>query len=184
MSLKADMSDSAYDFQRAVWPAIATSLGGGRLIPVETVVVSGFSKTLDVVAGIDAWHVDDGERGMRGIASRVQWGPRAWESFTVRRSVRSGVPTEFEKRTIALSGERGYLYPHVTVHAYVATRRTGDLLSCAVIRTEDLISLCDERWWRPNPSDGSTFYYVDWSRVRAEGTRMFWWPDDLRQGAA
>lgn len=39
----------------------------------------------------------------------------------------------------------------------------------------------DERWWKPNPLDESTFYFVDWGRARAAGTRIFWWPDDVRR---
>jgi hypothetical protein len=159
------LARSQRDFLALVWPQISHNCGGGDIIPVESVSDSGFASTLDLSAGIDAWQtLDDTTAGtvLRGIASRVQWGDRAWDTFTVRRSVASGRQTEYAKRLAALNEDRGYLYPHLTVQAYI----DGDvLLSVGVARTRQVIEAVRSDKWRPNRADGSTFYYVAFRSV-------------------
>lgn len=79
-----NLSDSAADFKNIVWPSICTSplIGGGEIIPVELNTSSSFAIELDLLAGIDAWHVLENKRGMRSVASRVQWGID-YQSFTI-----------------------------------------------------------------------------------------------------
>lgn len=132
-----DLSDSAYDFQRVVWPVVQRWLGGGEVRAVEAVAHSGFDKELDMLSGIDAWHVLKQEHAIRGIASRVQPTDRPWDTFTIRMSRPSGVDTEYQKRLHALNNaDRGFLLPHITTQAYVSKpSRYGELLSVAMIRT-------------------------------------------------
>jgi len=174
---------SSRDFLRVVWPAIAKQMGGGKIYPVESVTQSGFAKELDVLAGIDVWHVIENE-GMRGIASRVQWpkdGYPPFDTFSVRLSVSSGQPTEFQKRLNAIRNrDRGYLLPEFTVQAYVAKPAgEGQLLSAAVVKTSSLISLLntilldfedarqDEDWGLNQPWGGDeTFIWVKWDYMR------------------
>ncbi len=51
------MHRSSKDFIEVVWPSLGPVLGGGNLIPVETVTANDFTATLDRTAGIDAWIV-------------------------------------------------------------------------------------------------------------------------------
>lgn len=179
------LSQSAKDFVNIVWPAVKELplIGGGQLQPVEASSDAEFAKTLDMLAGIDAWQVLTSPMAMRGLASRVQWGP-AYNSFTVRIALPSGAETEYHKRIRALDQtEQGFLYPHLTVQAYL-DQQGGTLLSAAVVRTADLFEKArllvenrpklrlEERGklfgFRQNP-DGTEFLYMSWSYLRYEG---------------
>jgi hypothetical protein len=169
----ADLSDSAADFCRVVWPTIAPWCGGGELVPVESVSATEFAKTLDILSGIDAWHVR-GDGGVRGIASRVQYGA-PWASFTVRFARRSGAMTEFAKRMRAIEYPvEGWLYPALTVQAYVSARSSGNLLYCCMVRTADLFRyLADHQDdARTNRQDGNTFLVAWCSDLIAAGIRV------------
>ena len=163
MTLIGNLNDSASDFQRLVWPALGRYLGGGRIVHVETITETAFARDLDFLTGIDAYQVTGNQRGIRGIASRVQWGPTAWRTFTVRRSTGNGGKTEYAKRKDAIESGRGLLYPHLTIQAYVSGRPNGRLLAAAAVRTDELIAMCAESRVRTTPADGSTFYWVPWS---------------------
>lgn len=165
-----DLSDSAYDFMRVVWPAVQPVIGG-RIEPVESNVSEGLGRDLDILGGIDAWQMFDG-KGMRGIASRVQWG-KNWRSFTVRTERQNGVRTEFEKRCYALDHpERRWLLPALTIHAYVEEpRRKGDLIEAAVVETAVLYEFarfypCESL---TNRDDGTLFKPWFWDEMLAAG---------------
>lgn len=162
------LSRSQRDFTDKVWPVIKPLCGGGDIIPVELVSKAEFSKHLDILAGIDVWHQFDtlsAGPALRGIASRVQWVPaRCFDTFTVRRSLRSGEPTEYQKRMAALTEGRGALFPYFTVQAYI-DRDDGVLLHGAFARTEDVLAAVSEDRVRVNPVDGSTFYWAPFADV-------------------
>lgn len=169
-SWQKDLSASAYDFQHIVWPVIAPALGGGNLRPVEAVETKEFQRSLDMLAGIDAWQVVENV-GIRGIASRVQWGDFAWDTFTIRESRDSGATTELEKRLAVHQGEDGWLLPAFYVHAYLTEPR-GRLLSAAAIRTSDLydylIALGRNRW-PLRRTNNARFVWVKWDSLENAG---------------
>lgn len=139
-SVAKDLSDSAFDMQRLVWPAMASWCGGGEFYPVESKADISLAQDLDVLAGIDGFQKRYTQGVIRGIASRIQWGDRDWHTFTLRLSRSSGKDTEIKKRLFALAHrDEGYLYPHITVQAYITKRRSGDLLSIAIAHTRELI---------------------------------------------
>lgn len=158
-------------------------LGGGEMQVVEAVTAGGMAKDLDALAGIDAWHICRDGGGIRGIASRVQSGNKAWNTFTIRYSRVSGAETEFTKRTRALvDTDRGWLYPHLTAQAYVNESR-DELLSCAVVRTRDLYTYASN-WLasgtghcelKPNPADGNWFIAVKWDGLQKDGIDVRYW---------
>jgi hypothetical protein len=170
------LSNSASDFVRIVWPNIcaADGIGGGRIIPVEAVSADDFASELDVLAGVDAWQIVENNRGMRGIASRVQWGNN-FQSFSIRYSTPSGAETEFQKRLRALNNpDEGYLLPHLTVQAFL-DRPGGQLLSVAAMPTRHLIEQAqkligwgcmkdgsDTRFGVRQAPDGRGFLYLSW----------------------
>ena len=171
--VRRDLSDSANDFQRVVWPAIQKACGGGSLRPVEAVTSSDFERELDILAGIDAWQIT--AAGIRGIASRVQWTSRNWRSFTIRKSRRTTSNTEFVKRLMALhQRERGWIFPHLTIQAYLTFPKPGGtLIAVGIVRTQPLyeyaqVHLSDLEVKR-NPQDDVEFYVVYWQELRAAG---------------
>lgn len=164
----ASLTKSAAAFRDIVWPNISAGLGGGDLVPVESVASAGFVKDLDVLAGVDAWQLVR-PSGIRPLASRVQAGWGRMNTFTIRWSLPSGGRTEIDKRIAAIRD--GYLYPAVTVQAYLdcPRRPAGDfvvwdrcrcaswadhpLLSVAHIDTVALYEFADawrHRYWFEN----------------------------------
>lgn len=161
--VQRDLSDSASAFVSVVWPKIGKWFGGGRLLPVESVTDSEFTSTLDMLAGIDAWHVLDNV-GIRGIASRVQRVAErqiSYSSFTIRSARRSGAETELAKRIRAMQNpEQGWLLPTLTIQAYVSD---DQLEYAAAVRTRDMFeyiiadNATDEQ---RNRFDGNAFKVV------------------------
>ncbi len=179
--VQRNLSDSAGDFLRVVWPRVSRFCGGGALTPTEAVTSTWMNRQLDTLGGIDAWQLLDDRHTMRGIASRVQWikpGDPVWESFTIRATTRNGGPTEWQKRCAAISDNtRGWLIPHLTIQAYISTPRgAGSLLSAAVIRTTDLYEYAMPLWDRarskPNPADGNRFKIFFWRDIERAGCRI------------
>lgn len=175
---KSDLNASSVDFLRVVWPAIMVMVGGGEIIPVESVADKGMATMLDQRSGIDAWHLSQNGQ-VRGIASRVQWTDKPWNTFTVRYSRDSGAKTEYAKRKMDIESDAGWLYPHMTVQAYIAGSKVsgGDLLSVAVIKTKSLINACDQVVAGNVPGiDGgirhtsnATFIWMNWNWLKNMG---------------
>jgi hypothetical protein len=173
LDVATDLSRSATDFACVVWPHIAPWLGGGELVPVEAV---GDPDMLDIYAGIDAWHLEGNAHRMRGIASRVQYPPNLYASFTIRSSRTSGAETELAKRLEALyHPERGWLLPAITVQAYVAG---GALIGAGCVYTRDLYLFVAggrpglDYLVKTNGDDANEFYAVWWSCLREHGVRV------------
>ncbi|MEO5932327.1 MAG: hypothetical protein ABIQ08_02075 [Duganella sp.] len=173
------LSASADDFSKIVWPSISqlSIVGGGKLQPVEAVSEKNFKDQLDLLAGIDAWHIQANPSSIRGLASRVQWG-QARKTFTIRTRSKGGGETELEKRARAIANrENGHLYPHLTVQAYL-DKQAGQLLCAAVIKTTDLIARAsllqatmkhnDDRFGCLQNTDGSQFMYIGWQYLLDE----------------
>ena len=177
-----NLSDSAYDFQRVVWPHISPWLGGGDLEPVESQTPGPFGIYLDIYAGIDFWRIDHNERGVQGIASRVQYvGP--YTSFTVRESLPSGGETELAKRLRALDDMDGrWVLPAFTVQAYLDERRVGDLQYVCMARTADLLRFIRQHHERlrrhENPVDGNEFLVVWVEDLIDQGIRVWEQPQN------
>ncbi len=181
--IAAQLSDSARDFAAIVWPHIAAVplVNGGEIRPVEAVAEKHFKDELDLLAGIDAWHIQYAPTAMRGIASRVQWGT-CHHSFSIRTKVASGHETEFQKRLRAIQHQdEGHLYPHLTIQAFL-DERGGKLLAAAAVRTQDLIAnaavLVENRSkLKPNQDlygfmsnkDGTEFLYMKWDYLLYKG---------------
>lgn len=170
------LSNSASDFVNIVWPSIASEegVGGGKIIPVEVVSPDDFASEIDILAGVDAWQIVQNNKGMRGIASRVQWGGD-YRSFTIRYSTPSGAETEFQKRLRAIQNpDEGYLSPHLTIQAFL-NKQGGQILSVAAIPTRHLIQQAqklielgcmnngyDPRYGVRYSPDGRGFLYLSW----------------------
>jgi len=177
-SFSTDLSNSSKDFLRVVWPVIQPRLGGGELIPVEGATKESLKAKLDQASGIDAWHYSI-EGQIRGIASRVQWG-KAWDSFTIRYKRDSGTKTEYEKRKEAIEGTRGWLFPFLTVQAYLSgTPGEGELIKVGIAKTADLIKACDKviagtksKNAGIRKTTNAHFVFLGWDWLKSEGFRV------------
>jgi hypothetical protein len=173
-----DLRNSSRAFLEFVWPVLAPQLGGGKVIPVESVTDSAMASTLDQLGGIDVWHVRS-ESGVRGIGSRVQETKIPYASFTVRKSRSSGAETEWSKRKRAIGSRHGWLYPALVVQAYVADFERGPLLYACMTSTRELFRFAEEihggSVWelQRNRDDGNTFavFWTAW--LRAQGVEVF-----------
>ena len=169
-AVKKKMSKSIYDFERIVKPKLAKSeLVEGNIISIEKATLEKYKNLIssfDILAGIDAWIINT-SKGIQGLASRIQWRTKNWETFTIRFKLPTGNETEYHKRLRAIeTGE--YLYPFYTVQAYIDIPRTGNLLGMAVAKTAHIFDMikagkCGER---PNPEDGVRFKWVDWKEMQ------------------
>ena len=180
---KSDLKDSASDFLRVVWPIVQRMVGGGKIIPIESVTDDAMTKMLDAYSGIDAWHLSN-DRQVRGVASRVQW-VTDWNTFTVRYSRDSGTKTEYEKRKADIDSNAGWLYPHLTVQAFISGNKGsgGDLMSVAVMETKTLINICENvikqsMLGNNNVNHGirrtgnAKFIYVNWDWIKSSGNKI------------
>lgn len=163
-----DLKKSSKAFIDVVWPNIKTIAGEGMIVPVESVTAQGFTKQLDMLAGIDFWQVLD--NGMRGIANRVQFGDISWNSFTIRTKRATDSQTEYEKRKNAIYGQRGLLYPHLTIQSYVA-KKPITFLSAGIIKTKDLFDYieCGGKFTeRINRVDNNKFIAIYWKNLQGK----------------
>jgi len=161
-----DMNDAAYDFQRVVWPVIADNIGGGQFYSTEQYRSDPIAQLLDMYAGIDGIQLSANQIAIRGLAIRLQWCHKPYNTFTVRHTRTSGTRTEYEKRIAGLNAVRhGAIYPYFTIQAYVTKRRVGHLLSVAVTTTKTLYSYIADNniQTRTNNDDGNEFFYVPWT---------------------
>jgi hypothetical protein len=171
-AISAGLWDSAFDFHRVVLPFIRGWLPPGEFVRVEDAPRTRALEVVDQVAGVDAWYVSGSTR-LQGIASRVQWGTKTYESFTIRSWLPTGAPTELAKRLEALRDHGEHLVvPHFTVQAWVDRRRTGRLLMVMMIPTEELFTFVvehPEKVEHRRNGDGTEFIVVWAEDLRAAG---------------
>jgi hypothetical protein len=157
-------------FVEQVWPIIKPSLDGGDLIPMEGRPDIELMKKLDMSAGIDGWQVH--AQGMRGIASRVQQGERAYNTFTVRMARKSGTETEYAKRFRAIHNpQRGWIFPTLTIQAYSQTQK-GPILSVGITRTVDLIDFITQQKHYVKSVADAVFAVCPWHKMIRAGYRV------------
>jgi len=172
---------SAQLFRDRVWPKIVNCplIGSGQILPVEGVTQIGFAKTLDMLAGIDAWQVRQEDGCMRGIASRVQEWPLDREqqsrypyhggTWTIRVTSRLGNDSELQKRLYAITAEGEWLYPAITVQSFL----DADLrpICIGVCMTVPLILAANGKYQqneilKPRNGQGEKFVYVIFDKLK------------------
>jgi hypothetical protein len=191
------ISDNARVFRDVVWPRVCDILGGGELIPVEGEATSKMCTLLDVFAGIDYWRIES-DIAVQGIGSRISSvSPegRLYNTFTLRYSLPSGRPTEFQKRVKALADDQ-FVVAKWTIHAYVLR---DELVSVGIIDTRDLVRVAQvqELLLRESPdvpdcfisegrngADDSTFLVLPWEHLLQQpAVQMTVLKFETRQGA-
>jgi len=163
LGVDGDLRKSAKAFKEVVWPEINHWFGGGILTPVEDVTQSDMAQMLDMYSGIDAWYIEK-EVGIRGIGSRVQFGEKNWDTFSIRKRRFSGTRTEYAKLTNAI--ENDWLYPYWFIQAYINKNK---ILSAALAKTFDIIEYIKTTPSCPvRETSNASFYYVDWSKFEKQ----------------
>jgi hypothetical protein len=128
------------------------------------------------LAGIDAWHIST-VKGIRGLASRIQVGDKDWRTFTIRDKRSSGTKTEYEKRKYAI--ENNYLYPYLTMQAYIT--KDNKIISFAVARTVDIIEMIDKGMayidhTKKEQKGQASFHVIKWEDVKNAGYKIIIYP--------
>ncbi len=186
-SKNQNLRRSARLFTEIVWPALGPMIGGGKYVSLESKGANGLRYILDTVAGVDGFQVQEEQKLVRGIASRVQ---RVYETpyntFTIRYHRANGADTEWIKRLRALNGAfNEWLIPTLTVQAYIA-RDNNRLLSAAAVPTKDLYGYAvkwlekgriDRLYTWANWHDKNQFLVIPWKGLEAEGIPLKRWPD-------
>jgi len=182
---QTDLTQSASDFLNQVWPKIKRWkwFKRGELLSVESVTNVGFTRDLDMLAGIDAWHIVRESSVMRGIASRAQRGGGEFRTFTIRTARDSGTETEYAKRLRAIKyRERGWLYPHLTIQAYLSDdgkfRRAAGIETKALFEIAQFITDNEDVYysdefdidfgWRR--TSNAKFLWINWAYLKRSGS--------------
>lgn len=165
---ETDMNWTCGLFTQSVWPNVRLLCGGGDIITME-INVDRLADNFDKYAGVDLWQIT--QNGMRGLASRIQRvkdGAKPYNSFTIREKRFSGSKTEYVKRKEAIKSNRGFLYPHLFVHAYVR-ESDNKLLSAGVCKTVDLFKYIDAGHAGRNITTNASFYTCFWADMKNKG---------------
>jgi hypothetical protein len=150
-----DLKKSNQAFMSLVWPAIKTMCGGGEIKPVE-MMDELLATDLDILCGIDIWQTIKGD-GCRGIASRVQFGPKNWGTFTIRKERDSGAVTEYEKRKTAIYSNGRFIYPYLTCQSYIDGEK---LLGGGLTTTKSIFDAIESGLTYQNRTSNSSFFVV------------------------
>jgi len=168
------MKESSSDFINLVFPMIKhwDWLKNTKIIPVETKIENELAKKFDVLAGIDYLQIIS-NRGIRGLASRVQWGEinANFKSFTIRKTTNRNTSnnTELKKRMDAIFNDSGLIYPYYVIQSYLLNKGLGPLLFSCMMKTKDLFE-----FYKNHPTlfktktapDGNKFLYIEANRIK------------------
>lgn len=188
---RAVMHDLRYSLAQVekARPIIKRLMNGGEIKAVEG-RDDEICLMLDRNCGTDYFQIygngDKLDGVVWGVGSRFQsvWhGGKTFDTFTIRLSRESGADTEFKKRKLAM--DRNGIYPYLTMHGYY-DEKTGDILSLAIARTRDIWECiekghCIVRKTGESQIGQSTFYVVDWNKLKALGYPIkVWKAEDKR----
>lgn len=182
MSFISDFIDANDDFSK--FRKELLSHIKGDIVDIETSDTE-LSKMFDQYAGIDAIQIVNNQ--LRAVAIRVQWG-RDWQTFTIRYKRQSGSKTEYQKRAEAILSDRGYMFPYLTIQAYLDKRgEASRILSCGVIKTRDLYDYLFKNMpylkTRKCP-EGNDFLHVSFDELKKNGAKILIFGDAVTSGLA
>lgn len=163
MTIHDAITRSSRTFVDVVWPAFSGSSDIFDVYPVETIRDSPIAGILDMQAGIDVIVMADNQPF--AISSRVQYLKPPWDSwdtFTLRSRLRSGAPTELEKRTKAILS--GAITPRYHIQGYV-TEGSNQLVAAAMVEMDHLIELANYHRHQVRVAPGGNeFIWINWSQ--------------------
>lgn len=182
------LSKSANMFKTLCVPLLTPLLPDTEFISIEEHTSSYSQKILDMLAGIDVWVIHKNPSGVRGLASRIQYG-KNWQTFTVRKQRESGASTEYEKRKHAMSND--YIYPYFTLQAYIKDDEIEGMAICFTHALYKIIEqgLCETRKTGDSQIGQAIFYVVHWDTFEPDDIRIYvknqgWTQNNKHQEAA
>jgi hypothetical protein len=161
-----DLSDSVKAIEK-IKNTILPKLISGDIISIEQ-QDNEILLMFDIYSGID--YIRKNEKGLQGIASRVQFG-KNWNSFTIRTQRHTGAKTEYEKRLEQI--ENGYFYPHFTMQAYFDNREDMNLLSICIIKTIDLYHEIENNPNVKTRTSDNVFKYIKWDDILSSELKIY-----------
>lgn len=147
----------------------------GEILSIE-LLQNSVLNMFDYYSGIDAIHIYNNQ--MRGIAVRVQWSNKSWNTFTIRYKRANGSKTEYKKRREAIYGNNGWFYPFLTIQAYFDKRDDNPkMLSFGIVRTKDLYDYIEDNKTKIESKlrvcpEGNSFIYVSFKDLQKAGKKI------------
>ncbi len=174
-AVKRDMARSSVYVEEKVKPVIEELLPFWHMMKVEG-RENEVCQLLDMSCGIDYLLHSEQSSLVLGVASRVQYG-KNYRTFTVRKDRASGVLTEHQKRTQAIS--QGGLYPMYSVQSYIDD--DGELAGLGIVRTADLSEfisrgLAREKKTGADKIGQAEFYVCTWDKLKYAGYNVLEYP--------
>lgn len=156
-------------FREVILPVVEENLiEFGEVWQVEGIEIDAL-RQMDF-AGTDYLYND---KGIRGLAVRIQHDGNDWQSFTLRYWTPASLfNTEYAKKLEAM--DSGAFLPEWTIHAYLD--KNEEILSIAVVKTKDLLKYCQEgkrKKPQTNKKDGTKFYAIFWDDLQYEGIEVY-----------
>ncbi len=174
-AVRMDMERSSSYVEAQVKPVIEELLPNWHMMKVEG-EDNEVCQLLDMSCGIDYLLHSEQSSLVVGVSSRVQYG-KNYRTFTVRKDRASGVLTEHQKRTQAIS--RGGLYPLYSVQSYIGDN--GELAGLGIVRTADLSEfigrgLAREKTTGADKIGQAEFYVCSWDKLKYAGYNVLEYP--------
>jgi len=186
MSYQTDKNNA---FVEIVYPyLLKNGFAKGELLSLEK-ENDKLSSMLDKFAGIDYVYKYSDNDKIVTFAARCQkmqvsgynnkYEP--YNTFSIRRKKDNNVTTEKEKRLMAI--EEALVYPTHTIQAFLKDSLNGEVLSVAIIRTDELYSV-----YKKHPAivssnsartggDNNFFDVIHWSELKNYGYKIKIWDE-------
>lgn len=158
-----------------------------EIVSIEDIEKVGILKMLDRQSGIDAFQIS--KDGIRGLGLRIQnINQHNFDTFTIRYSRKNNTTTEYEKRKKAIEDqkEKGFLYPFLTVQAYV-DYDTKEVLKISIVKTESLYNYIDEnldmilKKQKRTVNDGNELIYVNFDQLKKYDPKCIWFKEFTKE---
>lgn len=177
MSFTKDFADANADFSRFKAELLSHIKGDLRDVEMDN---SPIAKMFDAYCGVDSFQIIDNQ--VRGVAIRVQWKVN-YKTFTIRYKRANSTKTEYEKRAEAILGDRGFIYPYLTIQAYLDKRGDAQsVLSCCIVKTYDLYHYIFKNFPRLKTRkcpEGNEFLFISFSELKKSGIKIILFGIDI-----
>jgi hypothetical protein len=128
---------------------------------------------IDRECGVDKYFTTQSGKTI-GAALRIQL-DALYSTFSIRKSVREGGPTELDKRSQAVKSGDAIHFPEITCQCYIL----NNVVHYGYIRTQDLYkailnkAVKTKEHLNPDAGEGVTFVSVSWNDLRKAGVPIW-----------
>jgi len=160
----------AVEYFKKIEPITLKALGAKDIRYFEDYDTNEIIHQLDRYNGVDSMVVYKSDHA-RFMANRIQYNTN-YQTFTIRETFLNSKNTEYQKRKDAI--HKDYIFPHLTNQVYF-DKRTNNVLSMAIIKTEDLYQYIDDHedelkcFTANNGGLENRFIVVEWHKLISSG---------------